>query len=58
VVRHAGGLVVVLVQGVIFHLGHVTPESCSQSEKSFPMKREVRFRHFVKPILRSSVSRL
>ena len=27
------------------HLRHVALESCSQSEKSFPMKREVRRRH-------------
>ena len=30
-------LLMVLVQGVIFHLGHVAQKFCPQGQKSFPM---------------------
>ena len=46
--RYAGSLAVVL-QGIIFHLGHVTQKACPQSQEPFPMKRQVSVRHFVVP---------
>jgi hypothetical protein len=46
--RYAGGLAVVL-QGIIFHLSHVTQKACPQSQEFFPMKRQVSVRHFVEP---------
>ena len=46
--RNAGGLAVV-VQGIIFHLGHIAQKSCSQSEESCPIGRYVGVRHFVGP---------
>ena len=49
---HAGGLAVVAVQGIVGHLGHVALESGPQRQKFFPMKREVLFRHYMKPWIR------
>ena len=49
--RYAGGLAVVL-QGIILHLSHVTQKDCPQSQKSFPIKRQVRVRHLVVPYVR------
>jgi hypothetical protein len=43
--RYADGLAVVL-QGIIFHLGHVAQNSRPHSQESFPMKRQVGSRHF------------
>jgi len=47
--RYAGGPGVIL-QSIIFHLGHDTEELCPQSEESRPMKSQVGVRHFVEPI--------
>jgi hypothetical protein len=41
-VGHTRDFAVVLVQGVIFHLGRVVLESCSQSQKSFSVNVGVR----------------
>jgi hypothetical protein len=44
---HTGGFAVILVQGIVFHLRQVAPQSRPQSEKSLPMKREIRRHHSV-----------
>ena len=46
---NTGGFVMVLVQGVIFHLGHVALKPRSQSKKCFQMQRQFHVRHFVEP---------
>jgi len=46
---YAGGPGVVL-QGIIFHLGHDTEELCPQGQESRPMKGQVGVGHVVEPI--------
>jgi hypothetical protein len=46
--RYAGGSAVGL-QGIIFHLSHVTSNACPQSQEFLPMRRQVGVRHFVVP---------
>lgn len=52
VIGHACRVAAVLVQRVIFHLGHVALESCPQGEESFAMRLDFRFRHSVGPQVR------
>jgi len=46
--RYADGLGMVL-QGIVFHVSHVTQKACPQSQEFVPMKRQFRVRHFVEP---------